>query len=253
MIEVLDLEATFMRMAVLRRSVTVTFFTLTAISTSIGADAEDNPQQFAPMLQSYLDARAAEFEQIPAERKELLKRLAAYVEKQLQAEQPARLTFICTHNSRRSQISQVWAMTAARYYGLSGVETYSGGTETTAFNPRAVAALQRAGLEITTIDGTKAGSNPRYEIQLRTSDEPLVCFSKVYNEAPNPKNGFAAVMCCSQADTNCPVVSGSSLRVALPYEDPKASDNLPHESEIYDERCEQICREMMYLFSQAGK
>ena len=254
----LDLELHFMRTDIFRNGLKVTFLTLMAISSSSAQEsarvAETIQQQLSPQLRSYLNARVTEFEQIPAERKMLLNKLAVYVQKRIQAEQPARLTFICTHNSRRSQISQVWAMTAARYYGLKGVEAYSGGTETTAFNPRAVAALQRAGIDITRTEdneSTNAGTNPRYKVKLpETGHDLLVCYSKVYDEVPNPKKDFCAVMCCSQADMNCPVVSGCSLRVALPYEDPKVSDNQPQEATTYDERCEQICSEMMYLFSQ---
>ncbi|MCK4776283.1 MAG: protein-tyrosine-phosphatase, partial [Candidatus Krumholzibacteria bacterium] len=60
---------------------------------------------------------------------------------------------------------------------------------------------------------------------------------------------FCAVMTCSQADKNCPVVVGASMRVAIPYDDPKAFDGTDQEAANYDERCRQISREMLYLFS----
>ncbi|WP_397568744.1 protein-tyrosine-phosphatase [Schlesneria sp. T3-172] len=227
-----------------------------AITTTPAKSAEPTPMRFSSPLQSYLESRASEFDQISDDRKALLNKLALHVQKRIQADQPARLTFICTHNSRRSQISQVWAATAARYYGIKGVETFSGGTETTAFNPRAVAAMQRTGLEIRTRNEPPAAgeeTNPRYEIHFPQEEQPLICFSKVYNQAPNPQKDFCAVMCCSHADMNCPVVAGCTLRVSLPYEDPKESDGRPDEGATYDERCEQICREMMYVFSQVTR
>jgi protein-tyrosine-phosphatase len=198
-------------------------------------------------VQTYLEQRSKEFGQIPAERQAELQKIARYVQERMHSGEPARLTFICTHNSRRSHLSQIWAAASARFYGIGGVEVFSGGTEATAFNPRAIAAAERAGLQI---QKTEDGKNPRYEVRCQDTEKPLVCFSKVYNEAPNPKQDFCAVMTCSQADASCPVVKGSALRVALFFDDPKVADGTPEESATYDERCRQISREMLYLFSQ---
>lgn len=199
-------------------------------------------------VQRYLKERTTEFDQIPAERKTELNKIADYVRSQSEAKRSSKLTFICTHNSRRSHLSQIWAAVAANYYGVVDVETYSGGTEATAFNPRAISAIQRAGLSV---EKAQDGKNPRYAVRFQTAGDPLICFSKVYDESPNPKEAYCAVMTCSQADKNCPIVKGSALRVAIPFEDPKAADDKPEEVATYDERCQQICREMMYLFSQA--
>jgi len=46
-------------------------------------------------------------------------------------------------------MGQLWISVAAAYYGLPKVDTFSGGTAITAFNPRAVKALQDLGFEIT--------------------------------------------------------------------------------------------------------
>lgn len=203
-----------------------------------------------PDIQSYIEQRLAEFEQIPSERKSQLKKMSLYVKSRIKAREPARLTFICTHNSRRSHLSQIWAATAAHFYNIPHVETFSGGTEATAFNPRAVSAIERAGFKV---EKTQDGKNPRYAVRFDDTDSPLICFSKVYSDAPNPTADFCAVMTCAQADKNCPVVEGCSLRVAVPFEDPKVADDTPEESNKYDERCAQISREMLYLFSQVGK
>jgi arsenate reductase len=199
-----------------------------------------------PPLGEYVNGRLEEFDKIPVERKAPLRELALYVKSCVGASQPARLVFVCTHNSRRSQMCQIWADVAAAFFGQERVETFSGGTEATAFNPRAVAALQRAGLRIEKLDDTV---NPRYNVRFDETDDPLICFSKVYNAPPNPQAGFCAVMTCSQADKSCPLVQGSSLRVAIPYEDPKVADDTQKETAEYDKRCQQICREMLIVFS----
>jgi arsenate reductase len=143
-------------------------------------------------------------------------------------------------------MAQLWASVGAAHYGVKNVETFSGGTEATAFNPRAVAALQRAGFKI---EQGPQKTNPRYKVFIGTPAEPLVCFSKVYHAEPNPKSDFCAVMTCAQADKNCPIVHGASVRLAICYEDPKTADGTPMEGARYDERCAQIAREMLYAFS----
>lgn len=200
-----------------------------------------------PALRTYAEQRAGEFGEIPDERKQLLQQLADYVRTRVDAGQPARLTFICTHNSRRSHLAQIWAQTAAAHYGVPHVATFSGGTEATAFNPRAVAALKRAGFDV---PDPAAGPNPRYRVSFSKDAEPLECFSKVYADAPNPAGDFCAVMTCSDADENCPMVAGAAGRFAISYEDPKAFDGTEQEAEKYDERCRQIAREMLYLMSR---
>jgi len=207
----------------------------------------------APMtrsLQSYITARENEFGQIAEERRQQLSPLVHYIRRQSAAGRPVKLTFICTHNSRRSHLSQVWARTAAAHYGVANVESFSGGTEATAFNPRAVAALRRAGFEIPDVP---AIGNPKYEVKWHAAATPMVCFSKKYDQSLNPASGFAAVMTCTQADQACPVVAGADVRIAIPYEDPKAFDDTPDEQRMYDERTAQIARELLYVFAQAVK
>ena len=60
-------------------------------------------------------------------------------------------------------------------------------------------------------------------------------------------------MTCSQADKSCPFVTGSETRIAIHYDDPKIADNTPEEKALYDERTEQIGREMFYVISQVIK
>lgn len=199
------------------------------------------------IIRAYAEKLTQEFDQIPEERKRTLNKLTLYVKSKVNAGEKAKLTFICTHNSRRSHMSQIWAQTAAYFYDIEGVETYSGGTEATAFNERVVKALKEAGFVIITKEG---GKNPVYEVKFADDAPALLAYSKLYDGEGNPQEDFAAIMTCSQADENCPFIPGASLRIPIPYEDPKDFDGTRQEDEQYAERCHQIAREMFYLFSQ---
>jgi protein-tyrosine-phosphatase len=202
-----------------------------------------------PDLQRYVNERVLPaMAAIPAERKENLDLIAAFVKERKAAGATADLTFICTHNSRRSHLSQLWAATAAWSFGHDHVRTYSGGTEATAFNPRAVAAVERAGFQV----AKPEGKNPAYEVSFAKGQAAERCWSKKYDDPSNPQKDFCAVMTCSEADKNCPIVFGALDRVPLPYSDPKEADNTPEESARYDERCLQIAAELWYVMQQAA-
>lgn len=199
-----------------------------------------------PDLLAFVAAVSPELDAIAGEREATLRQLAQFVRERRSAGEPARMLFICTHNSRRSHLGQLWAAAAAAHYGVEGVETFSGGTEVTAFNPRAVAAMRRAGFAIEA--PASPGDNPRYRVRHARDRPETVAFSKLWRDEANPSEGFAAVMTCSQADVSCPFVEGAALRISLPYEDPKAADDTPDEAAHYDERNRQIAAEMLYLF-----
>lgn len=222
-----------------------TMLCLTVVhATANQARAED---ELIEPLQPYVAEVVASFDEISDERRELLDEMAALIRERLQAGEEVSITYICTANSRRSHLSQVWAQTAIGYYGVSGVSTFSGGTEATACNIRTVRAFRRAGYSVTR---TTDGDNPHYLIQYSDSLPPIDAYSKVYDCDENPSQGFLAAMVCSDADANCPVVEGSFARIALGYEDPKVADNTPEESARYDERCRQIAIEQFYLMSR---
>ncbi|MBL0744658.1 protein-tyrosine-phosphatase [Chryseolinea sp. Jin1] len=194
-----------------------------------------------------MEALVKNFNTIPDSRKAILKQLTDFVGDKLKKNEPIALIFICTHNSRRSHISQIWAQTAAAYYGIGNVVSYSGGTEATAFNPRAVKAMKDTGFKII---ATSEGTNPVYEVSFSDEATKIVAFSKKYDSKTNPQKGFAAVMTCSHADENCPVVFGMEKRISLPYNDPKDFDDTPQEAAKYAERVREIGTEMLYAFSQ---
>jgi protein-tyrosine phosphatase/arsenate reductase len=149
-------------------------------------------------------------------------------------------------------MAQLWAYAAAEYYGVKGVANFSGGTENTAFNERAVKALTDAGFAITK---KTTGTNPAYEVKYAEGTPAVTAFSKKYMDSPNPVSNFAAIMTCSHADKNCPIVSGASIKIAIAYEDPKEADGKPNETAVYAERSKQIATEILYVFSlvKAGK
>lgn len=204
-------------------------------------------QPLLPTLQNTVVSLIGEFHQIQPARKELLNQLTEFIRNKTSEAKPIYLNFICTHNSRRSHISQLWAQAAAHYYGINNVTCLSGGTEATAFNPRAVKAMQDAGFNISI---KKEGENPRYEVRFADNAQPVLAFSKTYDDPFNHNQDFAAVMTCSHADTNCPMVLGASKRIALTFNDPKEFDGTPLESAKYVERVNEIGREILYAFSQ---
>ena len=64
---------------------------------------------------------------IPIERKSTLQLLADFIIEKVKTGEEISLNFICTHNSRRSHLSQVWAQTMAHYFKVTNVFCYSGG------------------------------------------------------------------------------------------------------------------------------
>lgn len=202
-------------------------------------------------LQKKVDVLSTHWEEIPESRKDLLSVLADEVRHRLSGELPLRLNFICTHNSRRSQLGQVWATVAALAYDIPAVQTYSGGTEVTAFNLRAVHALERAGFRVEANTGHDP-SNPLYLVKFSEQAEPIRCFSKVYDATENPTDDFVAVMTCGEADQNCPVIFGAK-RIPLLYDDPKVADGTETESQTYDARSDQIATELLWVFREAAR
>lgn len=206
------------------------------------------PMKLFEKIKSLCKELEGEFDQITDERKLLLLDLRGFFERKFAERQLAKAIVICTHNSRRSHLGQLWLSVAATYYDLPKIETFSGGTEATAFNPRAVQAARKAGFEIET--STLDASNPIYQIRWQEGMEPYEAFSKKYDVAPNPTDDFAAIMVCNSADAECPFVPGASFRIALPFDDPKAFDDTDLEGAKYMERLRQIGREFLWVMSE---
>lgn len=191
--------------------------------------------------------QAFDFKDISEDRKSILRPLINFIQLKFDTQQGIRLNFICTHNSRRSHLSQIWAQTAAHYYGIQNIYCYSGGTEATALFPKVAETLRNSGFLIQKLS---EGNNPVYSIKFSENETPTIGFSKTYDAEFNPKSEFAAIMTCSQADGGCPFIAGAEKRIAVTYDDPKTFDNTPEQTEKYQERSLQIATEMFYIFSQ---
>ncbi len=199
-----------------------------------------------PLLKTFCDSLSTDFNTIPNERKLILQKISEYIQTKKDKQEVINLVYICTHNSRRSHFGQVWAATAAHYYQLKKVHTFSGGTEITAFNTHAIKALKIIGFNITSTDLNT--DNTRFKVGYGDKLS-CVCFSKVYNDSVNPSANFAAIMTCGNAEENCPYIPNVDLRIATTYEDPKKADNTPQQDETYLARCKQIAAEIFYMFS----
>ena len=183
---------------------------------------------------------------IAENRKATLQPLIDFIQTKIANNQDVRIHFICTHNSRRSHLSQVWAQTLAHYYRVKNVWCYSGGTEATALFPMVAETLQRSGFQIKTISENK---NPVYSIKFSENAHPIIGFSKKLDDDFNPKSEFAAIMTCDSANEACPFVPGAETRIPIMFEDPKAFDGTPQQAEKYNERSLQIATELKYVFS----
>ncbi len=184
---------------------------------------------------------------VTIDRKELLKPLIDYIQSKVTQQKEIRLNFICTHNSRRSHLAQVWAQVAATYYRIPNVFCYSGGTEATALYPQVAKTLENQGFKILPIS---AGNNPVYALKYAQNGHPVIAFSKTYFDNFNPVSEFAAIMTCTNADGDCPFIPGAEKRIPITFNDPKEFDNTPSQEAKYEERSLQIALEMFYVFSQ---
>lgn len=201
-------------------------------------------QRLHPPLAAYVRSLTQLPLTVPAERRRQLDRLAKYLSTQ---PEPA-LHFVCTHNSRRSQVAQAWALVGAEVYLKSELQIFSGGTEVTAFHPNAVAALRDIGFNI---EQKTEGPNPRYAVNANATGSTEIMWSKTFDDPVNPHAGFAAVKTCTEADAACPILPGAKLNLLLPFEDPKTSDGTPEAPVAYERTVRQIGRELLYVFEKA--
>jgi arsenate reductase len=184
---------------------------------------------------------------ISEERKEVLTPLVDYIQNKVNANEEMRLNFICTHNSRRSHLSQIWAQTMAFHFNIKNVFCYSGGTEATAMFPKVAETLTNQGFQIQQLSNT---SNPVYAVKFDTNEAAIICFSKTFDDVFNPNSEFVAIMTCSSADAGCPFIAGAEKRFPIRYDDPKAFDETELMDAKYAERSLEIASEMYHVFSK---
>lgn len=187
---------------------------------------------------------------VSEERRSILQPLIDFVQQKVNNEQDTNINFICTHNSRRSHLSQVWAQAAAAHFNIPNVYCYSGGTEETAVFPKVVETLSNHGFNIFKISET---DNPIYGIKYSDNALPIIGFSKKYDNPFNPISAFVAIMTCSQAEGGCPFIAGAEERIPITFDDPKGSDGTLEQTQAYTERSLQIAAEMFYVFSKISR
>lgn len=183
---------------------------------------------------------------IAEDRKKILNSIIEAIQQKVPKQEAIRLNFICTHNSRRSHLTQIWAQTLAYYFNIPKVNCYSAGTEATALFPSIIETLQQTGFKISTL---AQAQNPVYTIKFATNEPPIIGFSKTTDHTFNPKTGFIALMTCAEADEGCPYVAGAERRFPLTYNDPKIYDNTAKAQEKYHQTSVLIASELHYIFS----
>lgn len=198
-----------------------------------------------PIIQQAL--RKASELPINSDRIPLLNSLITVLQMKVNSGERVYLNFICTHNSRRSQLAQVWMEVLAHEFNLP-IRAVSSGTEVTALNERVVASLKRFGFVVDS--DNPLDSNPFYSIQYDAYKEPILLYSKRVEDALPQSDSFIAVLTCSDAEQNCPFIPEAEARIPLRYEDPKVYDNTSSEAAKYDERSLQIASELLYIIQK---
>jgi arsenate reductase len=187
---------------------------------------------------------------VSPERQEILQPLIDFIQSKVSQGKTTRLNFICTHNSRRSHLSQIWAQTMAFHFGVKDVFCYSGGTEATAMFPKVAETLTNQGFAILKLSQE---SNPVYAVKYNENEPAIICFSKKFDDDFNPIREFAAIMTCSSADEGCPFIAGADVRLPIRYDDPKAFDGTEFMNAKYAERSLEIASEMYFVFSKIAQ
>lgn len=183
------------------------------------------------------------------DRKKLLLEIADKIAEELDISGLVNLNFICTHNSRRSQLAQTWGFFAASYFDLN-IKSFSGGTEVTAFYRNTVKTLQKVGFLFQLIDFSH--QNPKYSISFDGSKKSITGFSKRYDN-PENKQPFIAITTCNSADAKCPFIPEALYRFHLPFTDPKFSDGTADSDLEYLKTNTQIAAEIYFIFSEVKK
>jgi len=113
---------------------------------------------------------------------------------------PFNILFLCTGNSCRSQIAEGWA----KWYGRPLFEIQSAGIESHGKNPRAIAVMKQAGVDI--------------------SNQESTTVSKQMLEAAD-----LVVTVCGHADEHCPALPADTNKEHWPLDDPAKANGSEQE------------------------
>ncbi len=109
------------------------------------------------------------------------------------------ILFLCTGNSCRSQMAEGWARKLSSQYGDDWLHVESAGIESHGKNPRAIAIMQEAGVDISGQEST------------RLTDEML-------------QQADLVVTVCGHADEHCPVLPDGTRKIHWPLDDPAKAE-----------------------------
>lgn len=230
------------------------------VRRALAAQVPASRTRLNPQLAEHLSLLATGYDMLDEPRATAGRKLADWIVENYRPGQPLAITCVCTGNSRRSILSATMVSVSAAYYGLSEIRGYSGGTKPSAFNERTVKTLREIGLDIASLGeeaarGDAVTANLKHRIRWGFAPDDAAMesieFSKKYDDAANPQSGFAALLVCSDAEEACPVIKGASVRIPLPYLDPKAYDGTAIEAHKYAERRDDIGRMMMSVMMEA--
>lgn len=162
--------------------------------------------------------------------------MAAIAISQALAQGPLTLLFVCTHNSRRSQLAEAWALDVFR--DVPGLRVRSCGTERTQCHPNTASALASGGWTVTE---TAPGS---YRVERNGISANL--HSKTLDDLPSGER-VVAFMTCAEADEACPAILGALARIPWRYSDPKIYDGTPAALDAYVETSNAVQRDLLQL------
>ena len=114
--------------------------------------------------------------------------------------EPVNILYLCTGNSCRSQIAEGWT----RQIGGDWVEAQSAGIEAHGKNPRAIAIMQEAGIDI-------------------SGQESTIVSDTMLEQAD------VVVTVCGHADEQCPVLPPTIKKVHWPLTDPAKATGTENE------------------------
>jgi arsenate reductase (thioredoxin) len=117
------------------------------------------------------------------------------------------ILFLCTGNSCRSQMAEGWARELCRQYGDDWLQVESAGIESHGKNPRAIAVMQEAGVDI--------------------SDQESTRLTDVMLEQAN-----LVITVCGHADEHCPILPDGTQKIHWPLDDPAKAEGT--EAEIME-------------------
>ena len=200
---------------------------------------------FYNQIQLFCLEITSSFKNIPSSRLQRLDEIVLEINEIFNNKKNLNFLFVCTHNSRRSQFANVWAEIAATFYNLNSIKSYSCGTEKSIVSKNTIEALEDLGLKIHNHPNINNAFHAFYGKELF-----IDVFSKKYSDSSISKENTIAIMTCTDADQNCPIIPYAKNRISLNFKDPKRFDNTSYFRMEYQKTAKEIATEIFYIFSK---